>query len=294
VSTQGFEEAETLARLSDVAIVVLGSSPLLEGEEGGLCGLLSDGDRKTLDLPGRQEELLRKIHATGTPVVLVLVNGSALAVNWADANVPALLEAWYPGQAGGRAVAEALFGDYTPGGRLPVTFYKGLDQLPAFEDYGMSSHTCRYFRGQPLYPFGYGLSYTRFRYSGLKLSASELRAGRSLRVSVEVENTGDRAGDEVVQLYLTDVESQCPTAIRQLKGFQRVSLKPGQKKTVRFTVAPPDMSVVDDEGSHWLEPGEFRISVGGGQPGSRGTQEGMTVLSTGFTLTGKKMQIKPA
>jgi len=293
LSTQGFEEATTVARFADLAIVVLGSSPLLEGEEGGLCGLLSDGDRATIDLPGKQEDLLKEIHATGTPVVLVLINGSALAVNWADENVPAILEAWYPGQAGGTAVADALFGDYNPGGRLPVTFYKSLDQIPAFDDYTMTGHTYRYFRGEPLYPFGYGLSYTQFQYSNLTLSHNDIRPGQRLRVSVEVDNVGSVAGDEVVQLYVTDLDSAYPIPIRQLRGFQRIALKPGQKKTVRFRLTPADMSVLNDQGKRLVEPGRFQVSVGGGQPAGRGAKPGANVLAAEFDVTGKTMEVRP-
>jgi beta-glucosidase len=291
-STVDAEEAWIICRGADVAIVVLGSSPWLEGEESQPCELLGAGDRHSLDLPGKQEWLLQRVHATGIPVVLVLVNGSALAINWADENVPAILETWYPGQAGGLAVAEALFGDANPGGRLPVSFYKSLDQVPPFEDYSMAGHTYRYFRGEPLYPFGYGLSYTQFAYSDLKLSRTRLKAGQVLRLSVTVENTGSRPGDEVVQLYLRDVETSAPAPIRSLKGFQRVRhLGPGRRKTVRFTVEPRDMALVNDEGKHIIEPGLFELSVGGGQPGARGTQEGRNLLAGSFEVVGQALMV---
>ncbi len=286
-SAQGFEEAYVVALWADAAIVVLGSSPLLEGEEGAVCGLLGDGDRRSLELPGRQEELLKMVHDAGVPVVLVLTNGSALSVNWADENVAAIIEAWYPGQAAGTAVADVIFGRYNPAGRLPVTFYKSLEQLPPFEDYSMTGHTYRYFRDAPLYPFGYGLSYTRFAYRDLKLQGERLRAGRSLRVSVTVENAGERAGEEVVQLYLTDSEASVPVPVRALKGFRRIRLAPGKSRTVRFRLSPSDMSVIDAEGRRLVEPGRFQLSIGGGQPYSRGTREGDNVLTAQFEVTGR-------
>ncbi|MGQ9904811.1 MAG: glycoside hydrolase family 3 C-terminal domain-containing protein, partial [Anaerolineae bacterium] len=240
-----------------------------EGEEGqdeGVeAGTRSFGDRNTLDLPGVQEELLKAVHATGTPVVLVLLNGSAVAVNWADQHVPAILEAWYPGQAGGTAIAEVLFGDYNPAGRLPVTFYKSVADLPPFEDYRMEGRTYRYFTGQPLYAFGHGLSYTTFAYANLRLSADTIKAGERLTISVDVTNTGPRAGDEVAQLYLTDVEGSTPRPIRFLAGFERVTLQPGETKTISFTVLPDQLGMVNDRDQWVIEPGEFRLGVGGSQ-----------------------------
>jgi len=287
------EEAWTICRGAEVAIVVLGSSPWLEGEEGQLCGLMGDGDRQQLGLAGHQQWVLERVQATGIPVVLVLLNGSALAITWADENVPAILEAWYPGQAGGLAVADVLFGDYSPAGRLPVTFYRSLDQLPPFDDYSMTGHTYRYFQGAPLYPFGYGLSYTQFAYSDLRLSRTRLKAGQSLRVRVTVRNTGSRPGDEVVQLYLRDVETSAPAPIRSLKGFHRVRrLGPGRKKMVRFTVEPPDMALVSEDGRRMVEPGLFELSVGGGQAGARGAEEGRNVLTATFEVAGPGLPVR--
>ncbi len=268
-STAGFDEAVQAAAKADLAIVCLGLSQQMEGEEGqeeGVeAGVHSFGDRTSIDLPGVQEELLKAIHATGTPVVLVLLNGSAVAVNWADAHVPAILEAWYPGQAGGIALAEVLFGDYNPAGRLPVTFYKSVDQLPPFEDYAMTNRTYRYFGGEPLYAFGYGLSYTTFAYSNLKLSTDKLQAGSELTVSVDVTNTGARAGDEVAQVYLTDLEGSTPRPLRFLAGFERTSLQPGEKKTLSFTITPEQMSMVNAQGLWGVEAGAFSVAVGGNQ-----------------------------
>jgi len=239
------DPAVQLARQADVVVMCLGLSPRLEGEEmpvqvEGFRG----GDRVTLGLPQVQEALLERVAALGKPVVLVLLNGSALAVNWAKAHVPAIVELWYPGQAGGTALADVLFGDYNPGGRLPVTLYKSVDQLPPFDDYSMKGRTYRYFEGEPLYPFGYGLSYTTFAYSNLEVPA-EAHVGTPIKISVNVENTGKRAGDEVVQLY-----TKHPGVVRELQGFERVSLNPGERRTVDFTVTRAD-------------PGDIQIAVGG-------------------------------
>jgi beta-glucosidase len=269
-NTASFAEAIALAERAEVVIFVGGISQQVEGEEGqreGVgSGLRSRGDRTDLTLPGVQEALLQALHATGKPVILVLLNGSALAVNWANAHLPAIVEAWYPGEEGGTALAEVLFGDYNPGGRLPVTFYKSLADLPPFEDYRMEGRTYRYFRGEPLFPFGYGLSYTTFAYSNLRLSARTIAPSETLTVSVDVQNVGERAGDEVVQLYVSDVAASVPVPIRQLGGFARIHLGPGEKQTVNFTLTPRQLSLIDDAGRRVIEPGEFQLAVGGRQP----------------------------
>jgi beta-glucosidase len=225
------DEALQAARQADVVLMFLGLSPRLEGEEMKVqVEGFSGGDRVRLGIPRVQEALLQKVTALGKPVVLVLLNGSAVAVNWARDHVPAIVELWYPGQAGGTALADVLFGDYNPAGRLPVTFYKSEDQLPRFDDYSMQGRTYRYFEGEPLYPFGYGLSYTTFSYRNLHAPVSA-RAGSPVKVSVEVENSGKRAGEEVVQLYVKH-----PGVVRELQGFERVPLRAGEKKTVEFTL----------------------------------------------------------
>ncbi|HZE70459.1 MAG TPA: glycoside hydrolase family 3 C-terminal domain-containing protein [Pyrinomonadaceae bacterium] len=284
------DEAVSAARQADVAIVILGLSAALEGEEmtvstEGFRG----GDRTDISLPKGQEALLKAVNATGKPVVLVLLNGSALAVNWANDKVPAIVEAWYPGEEGGTALADVLFGDYNPGGRLPVTFYKSVDQLPPFTDYSMQGRTYRYFKGEPLFPFGFGLSYTKFNYANLKLSASTLKAGKELRISADVQNIGDRAGDEVVQLYMSDAAASVPVAIRSLAGTKRVFLKPAEKQHVSFALSPTQMSLIDDNGKRVIEPGEFRISIGGKQPGFTGFTDAKTtgVATARFFVTGK-------
>ena len=264
-------EALAMAERSDVVILCLGLSARIEGEEGDADISAAGGDRASLDLPDSQARLLKAIHATGKPIVLVLLNGSAMTVNWADEHVPAILEAWYPGQAGGTAIAEVLFGDYNPAGRLPVTFVKSMEQLPPFTDYDMKGRTYRYLEAEPLYPFGFGLSYTTFQYRDLSLGVETVAATENVEVSVNVQNTGERAGDEVVQLYLTDLEASVPVPVRELRGIQRIHLAPGESKTVTvtFTLTPRQMALIDEEGRCVLEPGRFQVSIGGRQPDAR-------------------------
>jgi beta-glucosidase len=208
--------------------------------------------------------MLEALQATGKPVVLVLTTGSALGLRWAKETLPAIVLAWYPGQQGGNAVADVLFGDANPAGRLPVTFYESAAQLPPFADYGMEGRTYRYFRGEPVYPFGFGLSYTRFDYSGLQLSRSVLEIADRIEISVGVKNAGARAGDEVVQLYVRRAGSAKPAAIRTLRGFERVGLAAGQQKRVRFTIVPERDLATYDEGqkAYVAAPGEYEIEIG--------------------------------
>ncbi len=266
----GFAEAVQAAKSADVVIAVMGISQVVEGEEGqreGAGGEVSKGDREKIGLPGVQDELLAELKATGKPLIVVLMNGSALAVNWAAENADAILEAWYSGEEGGTAIADVLFGDYNPGGRLPVTFYKSVGDLPDFRNYDMAAgFTYRYFKGDPLYPFGYGLSYTEFAYSDLSLIPATVNAGENVALSVEVENVGKVAGDEVVQVYITDDEASVPVPIRQLTGFERVHLEPGEKRKLSFTLDPQWMSIITDDGKRVVEPGAFTVTVGGGQP----------------------------
>ncbi|MDZ7336044.1 MAG: glycoside hydrolase family 3 C-terminal domain-containing protein [candidate division KSB1 bacterium] len=259
-----FQEAVDLAAGADVIIMIGGIHPKLEGEEmpvdePGFRG----GDRTSLDLPGVQQQLLEALYATGKPVVLVLLSGSALSVNWANEHIPAIIQAWYPGQEGGTAVADVLFGDYNPAGRLPVTFYKSVDQLPPFEDYNMANRTYRYFKGEPLFPFGYGLSYTHFEYGKLQVRPKKIKPDENILVKVLVTNRGLVAGDEVVQLYLTDLKSPRPTPIKSLKGFRRIHLKPGEQQIVAFQLRPADLSSYDESRGWVLEPGQFEVMVGG-------------------------------
>ncbi len=263
-----FKHAIDLASDADVIIYVGGLTAQLEGEEmrvdyEGFKG----GDRTNIKLPEIQQNLLKALYDTGKPVVMVLTSGSALAVNWANENIPAIVQLWYPGQEGGTALADVLFGDYSPAGRLPVTFYKSVDQLPPFEDYNMKGRTYRYFEDDPLYAFGYGLSYTKFKYTDLKVT-EKVKAGDNVDVSVTVKNTGSVAGDEVVQLYIRDKKASVPVPIRTLQCFKRIHLEPGEETDVMFTLTPKNMSLVTEEGRRLVEPGSFEIAVGGAQPGT--------------------------
>ena len=254
---------------ADVIIAVMGLSPDLEGEQGDTADAAAsdaDGDRVEITLPGRQEELLKILHSTGKDVILVLTGGSPIAVNWAQEHLSAILMAWYPGEEGGNAVADVLFGDYNPAGRLPVTFVKSLDQLPPFEDYNMQGRTYRFMDEDPLYPFGYGLSYTSFAYSHLTLSKKTITKNETLAVSVNVKNTGECGGDEVVQLYISNVGVSFPTPIRHLEGFRRIHLKHGEQQTVTFPLKPENFLSYDEDGQPFIHSGKFNISVGGGQP----------------------------
>jgi beta-glucosidase len=276
-------EAIKVARQSDVAILFLGLSPRLEGEEMPVhVPGFNGGDRTSLDLPDRQERLLEAVAATGTPVVLVLLSGSAVAINWAAAHVPGIVEAWYPGQAAGSAIASVLFGDVNPAGRLPVTFYRSASDLPPFDNYDMAGHTYRYFAGDVLFPFGHGLSYTNFQYSGLEVPA-RARVGDTVRVSAQVQNIGQRAGDEVVQLYLSDRSATVPVPIRSLAGFARLTLAPGERRRVTFVIRPRQLSIVTDAGAWREDPGIFELAVGGKQPG----QHGLANATTTGVVTGR-------
>jgi beta-glucosidase len=260
-------DAVDAAKNADVVIAVLGITSELEGEEmqvseDGFRG----GDRTSIELPSPEEDLLEALAASSKPVILVMTNGSALAINWAKAHANAILDAWYPGEEGGTAVAETLSGKNNPAGRLPVTFYTGVDQLPPFDDYAMRGRTYRYFTGAPLYPFGYGLSYTTFAYSGLSLPTSPLSAGQPLAVDVTVTNTGKVAGDEVAQLYLRFPKVGGAPNIA-LRGFQRIHLDVGQSQKVTFELKPRDMSMVSEAGEPIIPEGEYAVSIGGGQPG---------------------------
>jgi beta-glucosidase len=273
-------QALDIINKSDVVLAFVGLSPNLEGEEMPVhIPGFSGGDRTEITLPAAQQQLLEAAKSSGKPLVVVLMNGSALAVNWAQQNADAILEAWYPGEGGSQAIAETLAGINNPAGRLPVTFYSSLDQLPPFDDYSMVNRTYRYFKGKPLYGFGYGLSYTAFAYSKLKLSTATLHAGDTLTVEADVTNTGKRSGEEVAELYLipphTDVSPN-----QALDGFTRVQLAPGQTKHITFTLDPRTLSQVDDKGIRAVTPGSYRIAVGGAQPAEN------TGQTAAFTIEG--------
>ena len=274
------KEALAIAKKADVVIMCMGLNSHLEGEEmpvdlEGFRG----GDRTKIALPAVQENLIKEVAALGTPVVLVLLNGSALAVNWEKDHIPAIVEAWYTGQAGGTAIADVLFGDYNPAGRLPVTFYKSVDDLPPFEDYAMAGHTYRYFTGETLYPFGYGLSYTTFSVADVK-TKTDYKIGDTVTISATVKNTGSMAGDEVVQVYVSDRSASVPVPIRALKGFRRIHLNPGEAQRVEFALPPEDFSVINEDNNRVNHPGTFEISIGNGQPGG----EGSTTRTAEITL----------
>jgi beta-glucosidase len=259
-----FDQAIDYVTKADAAIFVGGLSAALEGEEMDVpYPGFEGGDRKDINLPAAQEKLLKAMQAVGKPVIFVLLTGSAVAINWEQENLPAILCGWYPGQHGD-AIADVLFGAYNPAGRLPVTFYKSVEQLPPFEDYNMQGKTYRYFKNEPLYPFGYGLSYTTFQYSDLKVNKRKAGAEDTIEVSFKLTNTGKVDGDEIPQLYIRDVESVLPVAIKQLRGFKRISLKAGESKSVAFKLNPiEDMSYYDVSKSDYaVEPGDFEIQIG--------------------------------
>jgi len=275
-SDPAVNEALDAAQQADLVVFAAGLSERIEGEEMRIDapGFLG-GDRTSLDLPAPQQRLLERVAALGKPTVLVLMNGSALSVNWADRHVPAIIEAWYPGGQGGEAVARLIAGDFSPAGRLPVTFYASVGQLPAFGDYSMANRTYRYFSGEALYPFGYGLSYTHFAYSNPQVSPSRAAAGQVVTVSVDVSNAGAMDGDEVVQLYLS--RPGVPGApIRALAGFQRVHIPRGETRRVSFNLAERDLSTVDPDGVRRIVPGDVEVWLGGGQPVVR---DGLTAPS---------------
>jgi beta-glucosidase len=275
--------AVAAAKKADIVVAVVGITSQLEGEEMyvNVPGFLG-GDRTSLDLPADEQKVLSAVKATGKSLVVVLMNGSALAVNWSAKNADAILDAWYSGEEGGTAIGETLSGANDPAGRLPVTFYTGVKQLPPFEDYSMANRTYRYFKGKPLYPFGYGLSYTKFAYSGLALSAATLKAGEPLGVDVDVKNAGKRDGDEVAELYLAFPKAP-GTPIRALRGMQRIHLAPGETQHLHFDLKPRDLSSVTEAGDTEVQPGDYALSVGGGQRGAT-----KAIVAKGFRIEGEQ------
>jgi len=253
-----------IAAEADAVILAVGLSNLLEGE---------DLDREQIELPQIQQKLIEKVLELDKPTVLVILSGAPVAFDEKVLNTPAILQAWNPGQSGGTAVGDVVFGDYNPGGRLPVTFYKSTAQLPPFEDYSMEDRTYRFLKGEPLYPFGYGLSYTRFAYSDLEAPES-IEAGEKIELSVKVKNTGNVAGDEVVQVYVKDVKASVRVPVHSLQDFKRIYLKPGEIKTVKFNLLPKQIALLNDDMEWMVEPGEFLISAGGRQPDQKESSEG--------------------
>ncbi len=275
--------AAGMAQSADVAIVCAGSSSFLEGEEGESLLSPQNGDRESISLPASQVEYIKELAISGARIVLVLTGGSPIALGEVEDLVEAIIFVWYPGMEGGRAVADVLFGDVSPAGKLPITFPKSLAQLPAFDDYNMDGRTYRYMTEEPLYPFGFGLSYTTFAYRDIHVAFPD---HSGFRASVTVENTGDVAADEVVQFYVSALESRLPAPISQLIGFQRVNLQPGELKTIELTITPEMLMLYDEEGNPSLEPGQFRLTAGGCSPGARGLALGASqAVSVEFELT---------
>ena len=273
------KEALDIAKQADVVVMFMGLSPRLEGEEmkvevAGFQG----GDRLSLDIPAIQTDLIKSVKALGKPVVLVLLTGSAVSVNWENDNIPAILEAWYGGQAAGTAIADVLFGDFNPAGRLPVTFYKSINDIPPFTDYNLAGKTYRYFKGNSLYEFGFGLSYTTFTYKNLQVP-SFINAGGEVKLSVDVTNSGQKDGDEVVELYLSHQNSTVPVPIRSLAGFKRFFIKTGETKKVEFLLTPSQLSVIDNSFKRVMLPGRVTLSVGSKQPDAVALKNSVVIQS---------------
>jgi beta-glucosidase len=283
-------EAVSVAARADVVVLCLGLSADIEGEQGDAGNSEAAGDKIDLKLPGLQQRLMELIVAIGKPTVLCVLAGSALDLTWAQDHVPAIVYAWYPGGEGGAALADVLFGEASPAGRLPITFPRSLDDVPDFRSYAMKGRTYRYAEKAPLYPFGYGLSYTRFAYRDIAVSlpATTARDIRSalVRVTAVVENVGQRAGDEVVQLYLKHLDAAGVVPVHDLRGFRRIHLAAGESRRVSFELGTRDLSLVDDMGRRVLRPGRFRVTVGGGQPDPRSAElTGQSPLAIDFALT---------
>src|SRR5262245_26069853 len=285
-------EAVSVAERADVVVLCLGLSAEIEGEQGDVSNSEAAGDKAHLNLTGLQDRLLREVVAVGKPTVLVLVSGSALSVGWAFERVGAIVQAWYPGEEAGTALADVLFGGYSPAGRLPITFPRSLDDVPDFKSYAMNGRTYRYLEKEPLFPFGYGLSYTRFEYADATLSATELRAGDELEISAVVKNVGTRTSDEVIELYVSDLEASCRVPRWELRGFSRITLAAGESRRVSFTLGARDLSLIDERGVRVLEPGRFRATLGGSQPDARSVAlTGQSPLAVEFEVVGERVEL---
>jgi len=285
-------EAISVAERSDVVIMCLGLDGSIEGEEGDAGNIYAAGDKVNLNLPGLQQKLLEEIYKTGKPVILILASGSSLAVTWADDHIPAIIQAWYAGAEGGKAVASLIFGDYSPSGKLPVTFYRTTEELPDFKDYSMKNRTYRYMENQALYPFGYGLSYTKFQYSSLIISKEEVKAGESVEFNISVKNIGQCESEETVQLYIKDVAASVIVPKYELKGIRKITLNPGQEKQVCFKLTPRQMALIDNDGNCVLEPGVFEVFLGGSQPDERSIKlTGTNLQKCTFEVKGERLQL---
>lgn len=289
----GFAEAIAAAEQADVVVVCLGLDASIEGEENHESNEFGSGDKYNLELPGLQQQLLEAVHTVGKPVVLVHLSGSAIALTWADEHVAAIVQAWYPGAQGGRAIASLLLGDYSPSGKLPVTFYRSIEELPDFRDYAMKNRTYRYMTQEALYPFGYGLCYTQFAYDRVTSSSpSKVATGEETTLTVKVTNTGSRASEETVQLYVKDLEASVTVPKLELRGFQKLQLAPGESREVSFTVTPRALSLIDEQGKRMLEPGRFELYIGGSQPDRRSEQlTGSAVVRYELEVVGDVMEL---
>jgi beta-glucosidase len=285
-------EAVSVAQRADAVVLVLGLSAEIEGEQGDASNSEAAGDKVDISLTGLQQRMLEQVTQLGKPTVLVLMAGSAMNLTWAEQNVGAIVDVWYPGETGGTALADVLFGDYCPAGRLPITFPRSMDDVPTFTSYAMKGRTYRYLQKEPLYPFGYGLSYTEFEYSQATLSSNRIAVGDAATLTVTVKNVGPLAGDEVVQLYIKDEEASVDVPHHSLKGFERLRLEPGQSQKVTFEVTPKALSLIDEAGRRVLEPGRFRLSVGGSQPDPRSVRLlGRAPLSLELEVTGSRTEL---
>ena len=260
----------SMAANMDVTICCMGISPHMEGEEGDAILTKLNGDRDDIGLPAVQVEYIKRLAQAGARIVLVLTGGSPIALGEVEKLVDAILYVWYPGQEGGIALGDVLFGYANPGGKLPITFPMSNDQLPPFEDYSMEGRTYRYAKQEPLFPFGFGLSYTRFNYSNLKLMKKVLRSGESLQFEFTLENIGQVAGEEVVQVYISDLETSVPAPLCKLAGFKRVFLESGEKCILQFEILAESLALIGEDGEPHLEPGNFKVMIGGCCPSSRG------------------------
>jgi beta-glucosidase len=288
-----FVEAVAAAERSDVIVMCLGLDATIEGEEMHESNAFGSGDKLNLNLPGLQQELLEKIHQTGKPIILVHLSGSAIALNWAEEHIPAIVQGWYPGAQGGRAIASLLFGEYSPSGKLPITFYRSAEELPDFRDYSMKNRTYRYMNNAALYPFGYGLSYTTFTYEKVAQDASKIKSGETISLIAKVKNTGTWNAEEVVQLYVKDVEASVDIPKWQLKGFKKIELASGEETELTFKLSPRDMALINDQGKRVLESGKFEVYIGGSQPDKRSLElSKVDVLKYEFEVIGEEMELE--
>ena len=263
-------EAKAVCEVSDVIIAVMGLDSSIEGEQGDAGNEFASGDKKDLLFPGLQREVLEVAYSSGKPVILISMTGSAMALEWEDAHCKAILQAWYPGAAGGKAVAEAIFGEYSPEGKLPVTFYRTSEELPEFTDYAMKGRTYRYMEKEALYPFGFGLSYTSFEQGKTSADRMEIEAGGQLRIKTSVKNTGKFAGGQTIQVYVKALRDNTPNA--QLKGLKKLSLQPGEEKEVEIVLTDKAFALYDEDAHFMLEAGDYEVSVGMQQPDRRSSE----------------------